>query len=202
MPYDNSDPNAKEEYDASGLFDFEEEITTRKNDVDSFSMDFVESESSFKVGDSSSTDAWVWLTSFLDKTLSTSTVDPSSLSNGTGVNISTISHGNNPITTWNETAVDFTAEWKPNDYIGFKAKPYNNVKGINVKYSSNEPKVYNSTNQSVSSTCYGVDLLIAVNHAQHLAYVFFYPIYNKTGSNNIVRIGGDLMTYVAIKKYL
>ena len=183
-----------------------ETINSTKPIDDNFSMEFTEEESHYKVGDSSGTDAWIWLSSLGGKTLTTSTVDPTNLSNNQGIDLATISHGNNPITTWNETAVDFTKTWEVSDDLKFTAKPYaSNPRGLSGTYWANMPAASGSSSSNYSYTCYGCDLMISVNHGTRNAKVWFYPIYTKqTGGNmNMISIAGSgEMLYAALKKYM
>lgn len=199
-------PKTTIESTASGDFSFTEIENSRKADDDSFSMQFTEETESWKINHSGSNE-WVWLRNLGGYTLTTSSKTPDEVfANSNVLTYDTLNIGSNPIRTLQNDATWFEKRWDLDSYNYFKASQYRQSGTSGTGINANAQLQFGGGNSTsgLSVSVYGVDLLIAVNHATMESRMIWIAYLNNTGSNmnRSVQSSAQLTGYLSLAKFM
>lgn len=130
-------------------------------------FEFTDIDRSWKINRSGAVDEWVWVRNLGGFTLTTSSKTPTEVFGSTSLlTYDTLNFGDNPVRKLQETVEYFENTWSLDYTNSIIASPYNpntanGLKGtMNMQFGGGH-----TTTQNFAYNCYGIDLLIAVNHA-------------------------------------
>ena len=183
-----------------------ETISFCKATDDSFSMSFTENLESWKINHSGS-DEWVWLRNLGDYTLTTSSKTPDEVfANSNVLTYDTLNIGSNPIRTLQDDATWFEKRWNLDNNNYFTASQYrqSGTSGTGVNFQSNFQFGGGSDTIGLAVSVYGVDLLIAVNHATMQTRMIWIAYLNNTGSsmNKSLQSSAQSSGYLSLSKFM
>lgn len=184
-----------------------ETVSTCKATDDSFSMSFTEDMEQWKVNQSGATDEWVWLRNLGGYTLTTSSKTPSEVfANSNVLTYDTLNIGSNPIRTLQNDATWFEKRWDLDSYNYFTASQYrqSGTSGIGINANAQLQFGGGTSWSGLSVNVYGVDLLIAVNHATMESRIVWIAYFNNTGSsmNRTVQSSAQSNGYISLSKFM
>ncbi|MCR5475516.1 MAG: hypothetical protein K6F28_09995 [Lachnospiraceae bacterium] len=168
-------------------------------------FDFTDDVESWKVNRSGAVDEWVWLRNLGDYTLTTSSKTPSEVFANTSVlTTDTLNYGNNPVRILQDTATYFENTWNLDSMSYISARPYyTSAKGLHSTMSLQLGGGY-SASYNYSYDCFGIDFLIAVNHATMEARVIWllFRTQAHTAIEKYVQSSASQSEYFSLSKFM